>query len=127
MITCASTNDVSALDEALSARPSRFDCVLQIAPPGQDARLRMLRQFASGIEYLEADLALVAERTDGFTGAYLKELVVGAFTCALDEAEGTQATTVPIATSHFLQALERLNRRVCRPERWRTVWGASSR
>jgi SpoVK/Ycf46/Vps4 family AAA+-type ATPase len=128
MITCASTNDVSALDEALSGRPSRFDCVLHVAPPGQEARLRMLHRFASRIDHLEADLALVAERTDGFSGAYLKELVVGAFTCALDEADGTQATTtVPITTSHFLQALDRLDRRVYGPERWRTVWGASSR
>jgi hypothetical protein len=68
---------------------------------------------------------LLAERTDGFTGAYLKELVVGAFACALDEADGSQATAVPIATSHFLQALERLDRRVDGPERWRTVWGAT--
>jgi ATP-dependent 26S proteasome regulatory subunit len=125
MITCASTNDVSALDKALSARPSRFDCVLHLAPPGLAARLRMLRRFASGIEHLEADLDLVAERTDGYTGAYLKELVVGAFTCALDEADDAHAPTV--STHHFLQALEQLDRRVTGPDRWRTVLGAASR
>jgi SpoVK/Ycf46/Vps4 family AAA+-type ATPase len=128
IITCASTNDVSALDRALSARPSRFDRVLHISPPGPEARLRMLRQFASGIEHLEADLALVAGSTDGLTGAHLRELVVGAFTCALEEAgDAARAGTASVTTSHFLQALERLERRVDGPDRWRTVRRASSR
>src|SRR5207244_10841293 len=34
LITCASTNDTSALDTALSARPSRFDRIVHIGPPG---------------------------------------------------------------------------------------------
>ena len=54
----------------------------------------MLRQFTSGIEHLEADLALVA---------------------------------ATVMTSHFLQALEQLERRVDGPDRWRTVWRVSSR
>jgi hypothetical protein len=125
IITCASTNDVSALDRALSARPSRFDRVLHLAPPGPAVRLRMLRQFASAIEQLDADLALVAERTHGLTGAHLRELVVGAFTHALDESEDADQAAPPcVQTRHFLQALERLERRVEGPDRWRTLWRA---
>ena len=88
----------------------------------------MLRQFTSGIEHLEADLALVADRTDGLTGAHLRELVVGAFTCALEEAgDAARAGAASVMTGHFLQALERLERRVDGPDRWRTVWRVSSR
>jgi SpoVK/Ycf46/Vps4 family AAA+-type ATPase len=122
IITCASTNDVAALDKALSARPSCFDRVLHIDPPRVVARLRMLRRFASRIERLNADLAEVAEQTDGLTGADLRELVVGAFTCALDEAEEPGVAT--ITTAHFASALQRLERRQIGPDRWRSIWRA---
>jgi AAA+ superfamily predicted ATPase len=125
IIACASTNDVATLDKALSARPSRFDRVLHVAPPGAEARLRMLRRFASRIERLRADLAEIAEQTDGLTGADLQELVVGAFTCALDEADDADGATV--TTSHFIAALQRLERRQVGPDRWRTVWRSNGR
>jgi hypothetical protein len=120
IITCASTNDVASLDKALSARPSRFDRVLHMGPPGVVARLRMLRRFASRIERLQADLTEVAEQTDGLTGADLRELVVGAFTCALDEADDAAAATV--TTAHFVAALQRVKRQPVGPDRWRTIW-----
>jgi ATP-dependent 26S proteasome regulatory subunit len=123
IITCASTNDIAALDKALSARPSRFDRVLHVGAPGVVSRLRLLRRFASRIDRLEAELTEIAEQTDGLTGADLRELVVSAFTCALDEAQDAGSATV--TTTHFLSALQRLKRRQVGPDRWRTVWRSS--
>lgn len=125
IITCASTNDVAALDKALSARPSRFDRVLHVGPPGVEARLRMLRRFASRIERLQADLVDIAQQTAGLTGADLRELVVGAFTCALDEADDGDMATV--TTAHFLAAMQRLERRQVGPDRWQSLWRSTAR
>jgi transitional endoplasmic reticulum ATPase len=125
VVTCASTNDVMMHDRALSERPSRFDRVLHLSAPAREARLRMLRQFASGIERLTADLDLLADQTDGLTGADLRELVVGAFTRALDQ---TDAEALPaVTTEHLIGALQRLARHHNGADRWRTIWRSTAR
>jgi hypothetical protein len=80
----------------------------------------MLRRFASRVERLQADFTEMAEQTDGMTGADLRELVVGAFTCAVDEADDPAAATV--TTRHFVIALQRAKRHPVGPDRWRTIW-----
>jgi SpoVK/Ycf46/Vps4 family AAA+-type ATPase len=80
----------------------------------------MLRRFASRIERLHVDLSEIAEQTEGLTGADLRELVVGAFTCALDEAHDPAVATV--TTGHFVSALQQLKRRQVGPDHWRTIW-----
>jgi hypothetical protein len=59
------------------------------------------------------------------TGADLRELVVGAFTSALDAADDVGSVTV--TTAHFVAALERLERRQAGADRWRTVWPSTVR
>ncbi len=93
LLIIASSNHPGRIDEALLKRPSRFDRVFHIAPPQQAERrefcLRLLGR-SSLRERLAPDFdagALadaVAERTDGFTPAYLKEAFVSA---ALERAQ----------------------------------------
>ncbi len=128
IITCASTNDADALDEALSQRPSRFDCVLHIGPPSREVRLRMLRRFSRDIPGLRADLAVVAERAAGLSGAHLKELVTAAFTQAATEVQtATCAEELSVTTEHFLAALDRLRAASARKDRWQHVWSTGAR
>jgi len=93
LLIIASSNHPGRIDEALLKRPSRFDRVIHIGPPQPAERrefcLRLLAR--SSLRALlapdfdaEALARTVAERTDGFTPAYLKEAFVSA---ALERAQ----------------------------------------
>jgi hypothetical protein len=87
LLIIASSNHPGKIDEALLKRPSRFDRVFHIGLPAHAERraycLRLLSR-STLTERMTADLdraALAeqaAERTDGFTPAYLKEAFVSA-------------------------------------------------
>src|SRR5579884_230830 len=114
VITCASTNDPSVLDEALSSRASRFDRIIWLGPPSQPARLDMLRRFTAGVPQMRADLRWVAGETAGLTGAELRELVVTAFAEAQREARASgqahdgASAPAPLEAMHFVRALRQL-------------------
>ena len=87
ILTIASSNHPGRIDEALLKRPSRFDRVFHLGLPAREERveycLRVLNRstLADKIapEFDRQSLAeQVADKTDGFTPAYLKE----AFTAA---------------------------------------------
>ena len=87
VLVVASSNHPGKIDEALLKRPSRFDRVFHIGLPKKRERAEFCRQILAR-PALAAKLApdfgtekvieAVAEKTDGFTPAYLKE----AFTSA---------------------------------------------
>jgi AAA+ superfamily predicted ATPase len=122
VIVCASTNDASALDEALSARPSRFDRVINVGLPSQEARLAMLRRFVADLPRVAADLDWLATHTADMTGADLRELVITAFAEAhsgSDSDENAMGAARPasenasdaartLETVHFVRALDQL-------------------
>jgi len=79
MVVIGSTNRPEALDPALR-RPGRFDMEVEFEPPTSEERKEilkvLLKENAFG-HYDESDieLASIAERTEGFTGADLLQLV----------------------------------------------------
>lgn len=93
LLIIASSNHPGRIDEALLKRPSRFDRVIHIGPPQFGERrefcLRLLARSSLRARLapdFDADALArtVAERTDGFTPAYLKEAFVSA---ALERAQ----------------------------------------
>ncbi len=87
ILTIASSNHPGRIDEALLKRPSRFDRVFHLGLPAREERfeycLRVLNRSSLTDkitpEFNKEKLAAqVADKTDGFTPAYLKE----AFTAA---------------------------------------------
>ncbi len=87
VLVVASSNHPGKIDEALLKRPSRFDRVFHIGLPKKRERAAFCRQILArpGLadklaEDFDAEAVIdaVAEKTDGFTPAYLKE----AFTSA---------------------------------------------
>jgi len=100
LLIVASSNHPERIDEALLKRPSRFDRVFYLGPPSLPERERYLRELLSrpplvgrfSSEGPGEAARRVAERTEGFTPAHLKEAVLSA---ALELAhEGEQ----PLAT-----------------------------
>lgn len=79
VITIASTNRSEVIDEALSKRPARFDRRLEFPIPNNNARLKMLEKFSSGLDLNDGILSQVSNQSEGLTGAALRELVMVAF------------------------------------------------
>lgn len=87
LLIIASSNHPERIDEALLKRPSRFDRVFHIGLPAREERrtycLRLLsratiqQRLAPDFD-VEALAKRVAERSEGFTPAYLKEVFVTA-------------------------------------------------
>lgn len=80
LVVIATTNHPERLDPALRDRPSRFDRKYHFPLPARAERLRFLRHWNDG---RPADgrlgptaLELAAEQSDGFSFAYLKELML---------------------------------------------------
>lgn len=74
VVVIGATNRVDILDRAL-LRPGRFDLRLTIAPPEQEARLEILRIHTQDKRLdTSVDLAALARRTAGRTGADLESL-----------------------------------------------------
>jgi AAA+ superfamily predicted ATPase len=80
ILTVATTNHPEKLDPAILERPSRFDRKFTFPLPDEPERLRFLRRQIGALEpplrMSEEAVASVANRTDGFSYAYLKELVL---------------------------------------------------
>ena len=113
LLVIASSNHPGRIDEALLKRPSRFDRVFHIAPPQPAERrefcLRLLsrsslRDRLSPSLDVESLADRVADRTEGFTPAYLKEAFVSA---ALQRAqEGAMTLDTAFADAVLAQVDE---------------------
>ncbi len=68
------TNQVGDLERALSQRPGRVDLAVEIPLPECNARLELLRLYAKGL-FTEDGMAAAAERCEGTTASFAKELV----------------------------------------------------
>lgn len=95
VLVLGATNVPWAVDPAFR-RPGRFDRVLFVPPPDAEARQSILRlQLAGRPQQERIDLAAVARRTSGFTGADLMNLVETAADYAIERSLGS-AAEVPI-------------------------------
>ena len=80
ILTLATCNYPERLDPAILERPSRFDRKYQFDLPGPKERLGYLtwwsEQLEKELKLDEAQLGRLAKATDGFSFAYLRELVL---------------------------------------------------
>lgn len=75
VILLAATNRLDAIDSAI-LRPGRFDELIHIPLPNPTERLSILKVVSKRTPLTqEVDLAALAERTEGYSGAQLKNLV----------------------------------------------------
>lgn len=68
------TNNQSILDQAISSRPSRFDVRLEFGLPEQKEREKLFSLFLK--ENKEINYSLLANRSEGFSAAHIKEACV---------------------------------------------------
>jgi transitional endoplasmic reticulum ATPase len=91
VVVIAASNRPSLLDPAL-LRPGRFDDLIYVPVPEQEGRLHILKIHTRDMPLGDdVELERIAERTDGYTGADLEDVVRRA---------GLQALRDDLATEH---------------------------
>ncbi len=74
VLVIAATNRPDIIDPAV-LRPGRFDRIIYVPPPDEEARLKILQIHTRGMPLAEdVDLADLARRTAGYSGADLEAL-----------------------------------------------------
>ncbi|HEY2515811.1 MAG TPA: ATP-binding protein, partial [Polyangiaceae bacterium] len=104
VLILGATNVPWALDPAVR-RPGRFDRVLFVPPPDKPARESIVRILLEGRPIAGADAAWLAERTSGFSGADLENVIETAADLAIDESMEAGVER-PIGNAHLKGALE---------------------
>jgi cell division protease FtsH len=75
IVVLAATNRKDVLDKAI-LRPGRFDRIIRIPVPDKSSRKQILSYYLNNMKVeKEFDISAIAELTDGFSGAELKNLI----------------------------------------------------
>ncbi len=99
------------IEPALATRPGRVDLALEIPLPDQAARTMLARLYAGEIQLDNDTVADVVARTEGLTGAFIKELMrQAALRAALADRQATSADASP-ALDELLEERAILTRR----------------
>lgn len=106
VLILAATNVPWAVDPAFR-RPGRFDRVLFVPPPDRPARAAILKLHLDGRPTQGVDIARLVERTSGWSGADLENLVETAADLAI-AASLDADREVPIQAAHLDAALAEL-------------------
>ncbi|PGG96940.1 AAA family ATPase [Blastomyces parvus] len=123
VLVVAATNKPEVLDPALM-RPGRLDNILYIGPPDLQARKEILNIWISKSEVDDdVDIDMLAEVTEGYSGAEMVNICETAADGALDEEEET-GQQHKIGWRHFENALEQVPKQISSAvieayERWR--------
>ncbi len=104
VVVIGATNRPEIVDKAL-LRPGRFDRIILVPPPDKSARLEILRVHTRKMPLAEdVNLEEIADKTDGYSGADLANLVREAGMHAIR----TETDLKDVQASHFKKALEKI-------------------
>lgn len=109
LFVIATTNHPDRLDPAICDRPSRFDRKYHFELPALDQRSQYLQlwnqQLKPALQLSAVGMEAIAQASDGFSYAYLKELILSATMIWVAEAE---TLSPPSMDQVMLQQTERL-------------------
>jgi ATPase family associated with various cellular activities (AAA) len=106
------TNRPDVVEPALAARPGRIDLAVEIPLPDDNAREQLLRLYAQGIELDSGRMAELIERTEGTSGAFVKELMRQAAVRAAMAGREAETDDVVEALDELLSDRALLTRRL---------------
>ncbi|MET4094390.1 AAA family ATPase [Arthrobacter sp. UYCu712] len=95
------TNRVDMLERALAQRPGRVDLAVDIPLPARGERIRLVDLYAHGIPFSTGAVEDAAQRTEGTSASFARELVRRAVVAAALEG-------LPVADSHLGAAVDGL-------------------
>ena len=106
------TNRVEVLERALAERPGRVDLAVEIALPDDESRRRLFRRSAEGLPFSDEALDAAAERAEGTTGSFAKELVRRAVLTAAEAGRAVSDADLAEALDGLLAGSAQLTRRL---------------
>jgi hypothetical protein len=106
------SNRPDVVEPALAARPGRIDLALEIPLPDEEARRRLLALYAGDIPLDEATARDAVARTEGVSGAFVKELMRQASLRATLEGREPAGADVAAALDELLADRSALTRRL---------------
>jgi SpoVK/Ycf46/Vps4 family AAA+-type ATPase len=119
VVVVATTNRAEELEEALRNRPGRFDRVVDVPKPDADCRKKMFTLYTEKLNVAVKDrgrfMDVLVEKTEGYTGAHVKELVNSAIISAIDNKSLDANDMVVLKPSHFLQNVPRVKAKKISP------------
>ncbi|RXK62861.1 tetratricopeptide repeat protein [Lacibacter luteus] len=104
ILILAATNAPWSVDGAFR-RPGRFDRIIFVAPPDEEARVDILQQLLKEKPVAEIDVKKIAAQSDGYSGADLTALIDIAVEDKLAHSIET-GELQPITTKDLLRALK---------------------
>ncbi|MEV8516805.1 ATP-binding protein [Dactylosporangium sp. NPDC051484] len=104
------TNRINVLEPALAQRPGRVDLAVEIPLPDADARRRLMRLYARDLPFTVAALEGAADRTDGVTASFAKELLRRAVLIAADAGHAPADADLDQALDEMLSQAEAVTR-----------------
>ncbi|MHA6670208.1 AAA family ATPase [Homoserinimonas sp. A447] len=104
------TNRADLLEPALAARPGRVDLAVEIPLPDQDARRRMFALYATGLGLTDAAVRDAADRAEGVTGSFAKELMRRTVLAAARDDRAVTDADLEVALDELLSAGATLTR-----------------
>lgn len=111
IIVIATTNRGDELEKALRNRPGRFDAVIEITKPGAVEREKMLNLYTDRFTSKDLNLKEIADKTDGYTGAHVKDLVDLAVMTAIDEQSLDKEKKIILKQSHLSSNIKKVGKK----------------
>jgi transitional endoplasmic reticulum ATPase len=106
ILILGATNAPWHLDAAFR-RPGRFDRIIFIPPPDEDARIAIIELMAKAKPVERLDVAMLARKTKGFSGADIKAMFDVTTEQALTRAM-REGRVIPLTTEDLLQTTREL-------------------
>jgi hypothetical protein len=103
VIFMLTTNRADTLEAALAARPGRIDLAVELPLPDTEGRRQLFELYGKGLDISQLDIRHQAERTDGASPAYIKELLRKAAVLALANDNGAR-----LSDAYLEQAIQEL-------------------
>jgi ATP-dependent 26S proteasome regulatory subunit len=112
LLVVLTTNRPDLIEPALAARPGRVDLALELPVPDEEGRRRLLQLYAGQIELDTATERELVERSEGATGALIKELMRQATLRAAVNGKAPTAADVLSILDELLEERATLTRRL---------------
>jgi len=105
------TNRPEQLESALASRPGRIDQAIEVPVPNDIGRRKLVQLYGKGLPLGDAIVSEAAERTEGVSAAFIKELMrrVAQASIARDGGATVQSADVSEALDDMLFTGGRLN------------------
>jgi cell division protease FtsH len=106
------TNRPDVIEPALAARPGRVDLALEVPLPDADARGRLIDLYAGDVRLSADERTAIVQRTEGVSGAFVKELMRQATLRAATADRAASGADALAALDELLEDRSALTRRL---------------